>query len=222
MIQIKSFTFNILGTNCYVVWDDTQDKCIVCDPGMYRDNEEATATEFIETKGLPPEAILLTHGHFDHTWGVAYLAGRYGCPVYMGAADKEIARMGMDMFERLEFKKTVPPFDFIPVRDGEQLQLGGVDWTVIATPGHSPGGVCYYSETGKLLLSGDTLFAGAIGRSDLMGGDYDVLIRSILEKVMTLPGDTDLFPGHGPASSIARESAVNPFLLPFNEPYSEE
>ncbi|MBQ4183385.1 MAG: MBL fold metallo-hydrolase, partial [Bacteroidales bacterium] len=122
----------------------------------------------------------------------------------------------------LEFKKTVPPFDFIPVRDGEQLQLGGVDWTVIATPGHSPGGVCYYNETGKLLLSGDTLFAGAIGRGDLMGGDYDVLIRSILEKVMTLPGDTDLFPGHGPASSIARESAVNPFLLPFNEPYSEE
>ena len=217
MIQIKSFTFNLLGTNCFVVWDDAQHGCIVCDPGMYRDFEVAALEDFISAEGLVPEAILLTHGHFDHVWSAAATARRYGCGVYMSAADRDIARLGMDLFERLDFKKKVELFDFTPVEDGQILHLGGIDWKVISTPGHSPGGVCYYSESGKLLLSGDTLLAGAIGRSDLPGGDYDILMKSLLEKVLALPGEVDVYPGHGGATSIAREAATNPFLIPYNE-----
>ena len=97
------------------------------------------------------------------------------------------------------------------------LHLGGLDWKVISTPGHSPGSVCYYCESGKVLLSGDTLMAGTIGRSDLPGGDYDVLMKSLLEKLMTLPGDVEVLPGHGEATSIAEEAASNPFLIPYNE-----
>lgn len=222
MIQIKSFSFNILGTNCYVVWDDSQEKCIISDPGMYRDFEENSLADFLATKGLVPEAILITHGHFDHIWGAEAAIRRYGCPAYMKAEDKELLGLVQDYFGRMGLKRRIEPFDFIDIQDGMDLHLGRLDWKVISTPGHSPGSVCYYCESGEVLLSGDTLMAGTIGRSDLPGGDYDILMKSLLEKLMTLPGDTDIFPGHGPESSIARESALNPFLLPFNEPYNEE
>ncbi len=100
----------------------------------------------------------------------------------------------------------------------ELLVQRGVDWKVIATPGHTPGCVCYLCEAWGVLLSGDTLFAGSIGRTDLDGGDYDALMKSLRDKLLVLPGDTDVLPGHGHPTSIAREAASNPFLLPFNEP----
>ena len=126
--------------------------------------------------------------------------------------------MGADFFQQLSFKKQVEQFDFLPLEDGDKLHLGGVDWKVVACPGHSPGGVCYYASEAGILLSGDSLFAGAIGRTDLPGSDYDALMRSLLERIMLLPGDTDVLPGHGARTSIAAEAATNPFLLPFNEP----
>ena len=165
MIQIKSFTFNLLGTNCFVVWDDSQRGCIICDPGMYRDFETAALGDFIAAERLTPEAVMLTHGHFDHIWSAAATARRYNCPVYMSPADKDTAKLGLALFDRIDFKKEVELFDSIPVEDGQSLHLGGVDWKVLSTPGHSPGGVCYYAESGRLLLSGDTLLAGTIGRS---------------------------------------------------------
>ena len=218
MIQIKSFTFNILGTNCYVLWEDGGKRCVIVDPGMYRDFEEQEMLGFLDENALTPDGILLTHGHFDHTWGVALLLRRYGCPVYMSPLDTETAHMGADFFQQLSFKKQVEQFDFLPLEDGDKLHLGGVDWKVVACPGHSPGGVCYYASEAGILLSGDSLFAGAIGRTDLPGSDYDALMRSLLERIMLLPGDTDVLPGHGARTSIAAEAATNPFLRPFNEP----
>ena len=218
MIQIKSFTFNILGTNCYVLWDDGGKRCVIVDPGMYRDFEEKSLLDFLETEGLTPDGILLTHGHFDHTWGVAFLVRRFACPVYMSSLDRDTARMGADFFEQLSFKKQVETFDFRHVADGEHLCLGGVDWTVITCPGRSPGGVCYHAPEAGILVSGNSLFAGAIGRTDLPGSDYDALMQSLLKKVMLLPGDTDVLPGHGARTSIAAEAATNPFLIPFNDP----
>ena len=121
--------------------------------------------------------------------------------------------MGADFFQQLSFKKQVEQFDFLPLEDGDKLHLGGVDWKVVACPGHSPGGVCYYASEAGILLSGDSLFAGAIGRTDLPGSDYDALMRSLLERIMLLPGDTDVLPGHGARTSIAAEAATNPFLI---------
>ena len=122
------------------------------------------------------------------------------------------------MLERLQLDKPVEPFRYQGVADGEVLHVGGAGWKVITTPGHSPGSVCYWCEAAGVLLSGDTLFAGSIGRTDLPGGDYDALIHSVMDKLMALPGETDVLPGHGRPTSIAREAATNPFLIPFNEP----
>ena len=218
MLQIKVFPVNPLGANCYVCREDAGKACIIVDPGFYRPDEEDMVFSFLRDNGLAPDAVFLTHAHFDHVWSTAALAGRYGCPVYLSAADDPVLKGCAAMLERLQLTKPVEPFSYEDITDGQVLHAGGTDWKVIATPGHTPGGVCYWCEAWSVLLSGDTLFAGSIGRSDLPGGDYDALMRSIMDKLMILPGDTDVLPGHGHPTSIARESATNPFLTPFNEP----
>jgi glyoxylase-like metal-dependent hydrolase (beta-lactamase superfamily II) len=218
MLQIKIFQVNPLGANCIVLWEDTGKVCAVADPGFYRPDEEEMVFAFLRDHGLTPDAVLLTHAHFDHVWGVAAVVKRFGCPVYLSAADDPTLRFGSSLLDRLQLEKSVELFDYHDVSDGQKIHAGGADWQVITTPGHTPGCVCYYSAESNVLLTGDTLFAGSIGRTDLDGGDYDTLMRSLMEKVLTLPGDTDIVPGHGGPSTIARESATNPFLLPFNEP----
>ncbi|MBQ9192262.1 MAG: MBL fold metallo-hydrolase [Bacteroidales bacterium] len=223
MLQVKIFQVNPLGENCIVLWEDAQEgkdvkSCAVVDPGFFRDDEEEQVLSFLRDKGLAPDAILLTHGHFDHTWGVASLVRRFGCPVYLSAADDPVLRFGSSLLDRLQLHKSVELFEYQDVADGQVIPAGGVSWQVITTPGHTPGCVCYYCEAAGVLLSGDTLFAGSIGRTDLDGGDYDALIKSVMDKVMGLPGETDVIPGHGHPTSIGREAATNPFLIPFNEP----
>ena len=218
MLQIKIFQVNPLGANCIVLWEDTGKVCAVVDPGFYRPDEEEMVFSFLRDGGLTPDAVLLTHAHFDHTWGVAAVVKKYGCPVYLSAADDATLRSGSSLLDRLQLEKSVELFAYEDVTDGEELCAGGARWKVITTPGHTPGCVCYYCAEASVLLTGDTLFAGSIGRTDLEGGDYDALMRSLMEKVMTLPGDTDVVPGHGGPTTIARESSANPFLLPFNEP----
>ncbi len=218
MLQIKIFPVNPLGTNCLLLWEDAGKACAVVDPGMFRPEEEAMVASFLTENGLEPDAVLLTHGHFDHVWGVASFVRRYGCPVYMHPDDEPVLAMHSDLLGRLMPGRKVEHFDYIPLSDGMAVDAGGARWTVIATPGHTPGGVCFHCPEARVLVSGDTLFAGSIGRTDLMGGDYDALIRSVMDKLMGLPGDTDVVPGHGHPTTIARESATNPFLVPFNEP----
>ena len=218
MLQIKIFQVNPLGANCVVLWEDAGKACAIADPGFYRPEEEEMVFSFLSDNGLTPDAVLLTHAHFDHSWGVAAVVKRYGCPVYLSAADDSVLRFGSSLLDRLHLQKTVELFEYKDIADGQVLRAGGVDWKVIATPGHTQGSVCFWCEAWGVLLSGDTLFAGSIGRTDLEGGDYDALMKSILEKLMALPGDTDVVPGHGSPTTIAREGATNPFLTPFNEP----
>ena len=218
MLQIKIFPVNPLTANCIVLWEDAGKDCVVVDPGFFRPEEKEMVLRFLEEEGLRPEAIFLTHGHYDHTWGTAELSRETGCPVYMAAEDEPVLKMQTGLLERLKPGKTVEPFPYRPVTDGMTLRAGGAAWQVITTPGHTPGCVCYYCESAGVLLSGDTLFAGSIGRTDLMGGDYDALIQSVMNKLMGLPGDTDVVPGHGHPTTIGREAATNPFLIPFNEP----
>ena len=173
-MKIRRFICNAFQENCYVVSDGS--RCVIIDPG-FAGGELDGLYSYLEAEGLRPEAILLTHSHWDHTLGVSALVERFGIPI----------------------NPVVPWFK------------------VIETPGHTPDSVCYYSEADHVLFTGDTLFAGSIGRTDLPGGDYDAEIRSIMEKLIFLPGETDIYPGHGPASTIARERTENPFLEPFNE-----
>jgi len=202
-----------------VAWNSDSSACAIFDPGMSCKEETDSLVDFIDSHSLTLEAILLTHGHFDHFWGVYGLLEHYKVPVYMDQGDLDTMSQGARVFNGMgpvSFKTLRTDIETIDVPS--EITVGGVVWKVIKTPGHTPGGVCYYSEENGLLISGDTLFAGAIGRTDLLGGDYDVLMKSLLEKVMTLPGDTDVIPGHGQPTSIARETTANPFLQPFNEP----
>ena len=219
MLHSRIFTFNPLGTNCIVLWADGQQACTVADPGMSSDEGVQDLLDFLGNHNLTPDAIFLTHGHFDHVWGVEKLLQHFSVPVYMHPADKDILADGASVFKGMQsfkvFKHNIATTD---IADGDILTSAGIDWKVIHTPGHTPGGVCYYSEENSLLLSGDTLFAGSIGRTDLGGGDYDVLMQSIQQKLLSLPGNTDVIPGHGQPTSIAQEGMHNPFLQPFNEP----
>lgn len=222
MLHTRIFSFNPLGTNCTVFWADGSRSCAVADPGMSSDEGEKELLSFFSREGLTPEAILLTHGHFDHVWGVERLLAHFPVPVYMHPADKEIMADGAKAFRGMQSVKMMRhSFPTVDVVDDEVITVSGVAWKVLHTPGHTPGGVCYWSQENNVLLSGDTLFAGSIGRTDLQGGDYDQLMASIREKLLNLPGITDVIPGHGQPTTIAREGMYNPFLEPFNEPNEE-
>lgn len=220
MLHSRLFTFNPLGTNCVLLWADGSSACLVADPGMSSDDGERQLVSFLEEHGLSPEAILLTHGHFDHVWGVERLLRRWPVPVYLHPSDRFLLRDGASALPggMGTIKSMCHDFPTVDVADGDVLSFACGEVQVLHTPGHSPGSVCYLFSQDNLLLSGDTLFAGSIGRSDLTGGDYDQLMTSIREKLLALPGETDVIPGHGQPTSIAAEGMYNPFLEPFNEP----
>lgn len=218
MLHTRIFCFNPLQTNCVLLWADGSDRCTVVDPGMSSPEGTDQLSAFFTSHSLTPEAIILTHGHFDHVWGVKKLLALYDIPVYLHPADKDIMKQITGGFAGMEgFNFLKHEFPTLPLADGQVLGLSGFSLKVIHTPGHTPGGVCLYSAENSLLLSGDTLFAGSIGRTDLAGGDYDVLMQSIKDRILTLPGETDVIPGHGQPTSIAREAMYNPFLEPFNQ-----
>ena len=220
MMHIGHFTFNSFQTSCYVVWDESGN-CAFIDPGCSNSKEISALKEFVVSKNLKPTCIMLTHCHFDHIYGTAGLSKEYQIPVYAAEAENftlestnpsVCGAYGLPMPEAIQFTA---------VSEGETITVGSVKLEVIETPGHSKGGLCFLDRSSKVLFSGDTLFAGAIGRTDHPGGDYDQLMRSIFEKLMVLDGDVKVMPGHGPTSDIATERNTNPFLMPFNEPFED-
>lgn len=220
MIYNEYFTFNAFQTRCSVIWDE-EGHCAIADPGFETSAERNSLIGFINSKGLKPVCILLTHGHFDHVLGTAELSATYGgLPIYMHPSDK-VTLENNSYFCRFFGAPMPAAFETTDVTEGTEIKVGSLTFEVIETPGHTPGGVCYLERESKYMLSGDTLFAGAIGRTDHPGGDYDAIIKSILEKLVVLDGEIEVVPGHGPTSSIAEEGMTNPFLMPFNEPYEE-
>ena len=229
MINIEHFTFNVFQTRCSIAWDETG-ACAIVDPGAFGAEETAELEGFITSKGLKPVCIMLTHCHFDHIFGVAGLVKKYGIPVYMHK--EEVFTMettnptvcgayGLPLPDVSFMKEQETDQVVRYVKDGDVIEVGTLRFEVIETPGHSKGGVCYLERNEKILFSGDTIFAGAIGRTDHPGGDYDTMMKSIFEKLLSLDGETAVIPGHGPESDISTERMTNPFLLPFNEPYEE-
>lgn len=215
MIKIKRFICNYLQESSYVAWG--KGGCVIVDPGFQDTGEFDGLYAFLGENGLSPDAILLTHGHFDHILGVKELIARFGIPVYLNPADAPVLAIASIYGFALHAPKTDASFSYLPARDGDILRFKGLEFKVIGTPGHTPGCVCYLDGSSGVMFTGDTLFAGSIGRTDLQYGDYDSEIRSIMEKLIFLPGETEIYPGHGPSSTIARERMENPFLEPFNE-----
>lgn len=220
MLNIKRFTFNLLCENTYLVWNDSF--CVVVDPGFFIEKEKLIFFRFLQEHSLTPQAALLTHGHLDHIYGAKDLQEEYGSTVYLSDKDKFLLPENIKTAK--VFGVAPPRIDFSSenVLDGDVLKFGDAQFKVLATPGHSPGGVCFLEEKEKVLFSGDTLFAGTIGRSDLQGGDYDVEMESIFTKLLVLDGDVRVLPGHGNETSIAEERTQNPMFEPFNEPFENE
>lgn len=198
-IQVGSFE-----VNCSLL--ENEGKALIIDPGQEADRIIAA----LENKGWEPEAILLTHGHFDHINGIPGLLARFpDLPVYVSEEDAKVMSHPLNSLPPEYSPVTVPSKNL--KTDLRNFSFLTFHFSFIPTPGHTPGGVCYFFPQEKLLLSGDTLFAGSIGRTDLPGGDMATLMRS-LDSLRSLPEDTVVIPGHGMTTTIGRELASNPFL----------
>ena len=217
MIHLKKFSFNPLSTCCYVIWDEGKKGSAVVDPGMIYDEEINRIFSFLEENALKPEKILLTHGHFDHVYGVAPLVERFGCEVFMHPSDKERTEEMNVLMQYMDLDAP-RPFEFTEVHENDHIKIGDLDLEVMEIPGHTEGSVAWVDREDKVVFTGDTLMKDSIGRTDLPGGDYDCIIKSLMDKLMGLDGDYAVLPGHGPETSIGYEASHNPFLIPFNEP----
>jgi hydroxyacylglutathione hydrolase len=203
---LETITVGPFLENCYVI--GTEATGAIIDPG-----DEATRIALaVEQTGLEISQILVTHAHIDHVGAVAALAEEYACPVLMHAEAEPMLRQvpTQAMTMGLRFGK-VPTADRY-IEDEEILDVGGLRLKSLYTPGHAPGHLALYVEGEGVVVSGDTLFAGSVGRTDLFGGSMEVLMRSINERLLTLPNETRVYPGHGPPTTIGDERAHNPFL----------
>lgn len=197
---LRSVPVGAYQENCYFLIDENTNDCIVFDPG----EQEDLIFAVIERLSINPKMILLTHGHHDHVGAVEAVKNKFNIPLYMNKKDEEMRKVDSDLFGY------VPSID-VYLHDGDLIKFGNEDIKVIETPGHTPGGTCFL--VGDILITGDTLFNGSIGRTDFKGGDFNTLISSIKSKLLLLPDSKNAYPGHGEPTSIGHEKTQNPFLL---------
>ncbi len=212
-MKYKIFVNNPWQENSVILYDDT-DEAIVIDCGCFSSEEEQRFKEFFLNEKLTPVLLLNTHLHPDHVFGNNFMKDCYGLEANASQYDEFLLKNAVEYAAMLGVRGATPPPALGGyLKDGDLIHFGHSELKVIAVAGHSPGGLCYYSENDKLLISGDVLFAGSIGRSDLPGGDGNALISGIREKLMILPEDVRVITGHGPMTTIGEEKKYNPFLL---------
>lgn len=213
-MNIKSFEFNLFGELTYVVWDNVTHQGAVIDPGMSNESENKRLTAFIDSNGIKLKYLLYTHLHIDHTFGHEYIKETYGLKAMAHESDAphgQARRSQSEMF-RLRMPSPEPLTIDVPLTDNQELAIGNEILKVICVPGHSLGSVAYYCPTSHFVITGDALFQGSIGRTDLPGGNHAQLISSIQHRLLTLPPGTEVYPGHGPTTTIEREMRYNPFI----------
>jgi hydroxyacylglutathione hydrolase len=214
-VLIAGFPAGSFAANCYVVAPAEGEECVIVDPGQ---GAEAGIDELIREHRLKPVAVALTHGHIDHVWSVAPVCGARDIPAYVHAADRDLLAhpakgfplaVGQQLLGGLTFSE---PDDVRELADGAVLTLAGLDLIVDHAPGHTPGSVTFRLADEQVMFSGDLLFAGSIGRTDLPGGDYETIMDSLARVCLSLPDETTVLPGHGTHTTIGRERTANPFL----------
>ncbi|MGB3975262.1 MAG: MBL fold metallo-hydrolase [bacterium] len=205
---LKTLIVGPLEVNCYLIGDDKGGPIGIVDPG----GDAKLILKAVEKLGRPVAYIVNTHGHFDHVGAVEELKCKLGVEYLIHKDERKVLEEMPDHMEFFGLEAQNPPMVSRYIEDGDLLTLGALTIKVIHTPGHSPGGVCLYSEETGQLISGDTLFHESVGRTDLPGGDTDTMLTSIAEKILTLPDQTRVFPGHGPETQIGHEKKFNPFL----------
>ncbi len=206
-LAIRMMVLGPVQTNCYFLINEDTKEVLIVDPA----DRAQKIIEWINSEGLKPTAILLTHGHFDHIMGVAGVKKEYNIPIYASKDEVEVLADPQINVSTMMGAYLSMKADKL-FSDGDVLELAGMKLKVISTPGHTIGSVCFYMEEEKVLISGDTLFEASVGRSDFPTGSSRQLIESIKTRLFVLPDDTDVFPGHGGTTSIAYEKAHNPFI----------
>jgi glyoxylase-like metal-dependent hydrolase (beta-lactamase superfamily II) len=209
-LNIQTFVAAGFEVNAYIAWSDRTNDAVAIDPG----GESVAMADFIEQNNLRLSAILLTHAHLDHIEGVAKLVRRWPAPIYLHDDDRKLyAAVALQAVQFGMVVDPLPPVDQA-LTHGQQLHFGPLNFEVRHVPGHAPGHVILYARQAGLAFVGDVVFQGSIGRTDLPGGNYQELMRSIRQQVLTLPPATRLYCGHGPATTVQHEATTNPFLVP--------
>lgn len=211
MLRIRCFEFNPIQENTYVLYNSNGD-CAIIDPGCYYENERKQLRAFIEDNQLIPKYLINTHCHLDHVFGNKFVSETWSLPLHLHETEKLVLGFAPKSSEMYGL-----PFDNYSgemryLNEGDTIKLGEDELKVLLTPGHSPASLSFYCEEDGFLISGDVLFSGSIGRTDLPGGDFATLEKSIREKLYTLPDETKVYPGHGRGTSIGFEKRNNPFV----------
>jgi len=211
MLQIKNFTFNPFQENTYVLFDETQE-CIIIDPGCYESDEEEALQSFIASQKLKPVMLVNTHAHIDHVLGNNFVCKTYDLSPVLHQKELPLIEAAPVYGTEWGIAMHPSPAPKSFLKEGDVVRFGKTELKILFTPGHSPGSICLHSEKEKIIISGDVLFYQSIGRTDLPGGDYDTLIKSITEKLFVLDDATKVFSGHGPETNIGFEKKYNPFV----------
>jgi len=211
MLKIKTFIFNPIQENTYLIYNEFK-QCLIIDPGCYFDEEKEAIKNYIAKNDLQPLLLLNTHCHLDHVFGNKFIADTYKLTLQLHEKEKLVLSYAptSGLMYNLPFDNYLGEFIFL--KEGDKIQLGQDELQIIEAPGHSPGSICFYSAAQNFIIGGDVLFRGGIGRTDLPMGDHQALLNNIKNKLFVLPGETVVYSGHGPSTTIGEEKRSNPFL----------
>lgn len=210
-MKVRQFTFNGFQENTYVLYDDSKE-CVIVDPGCNNDNERSALSSFIEENDLKPVRLINTHCHIDHVLGNKYVSEKYDLPLEAHEGEVKVldSCIAVSTMYGIAYETSPPIAKYI--EEGDVISFGDSSMTSIFTPGHSPASLSFYDAQDHILIAGDALFAGSIGRTDLPGGNFDLLIKNIKEKLLILPEETKVYSGHMQSTTIGHEKMTNPFL----------
>lgn len=210
-MKVKFFPFNPFQENTYIVSDNTNE-CIIIDPGCIENREKSQLDDYIKDNQLKPVKLINTHCHLDHIFGNQYISKKYNLPLEIHPIERQTLELAANSAQNYGFPVPETPEKIIELSENDSIEFGSSKLQIIFTPGHAPGHISLYDPKTPFVISGDVLFQNSIGRTDLPGGDFDTLIKSIKEKLFVLPDECIVYTGHGPETSIGFEKLNNPFL----------
>lgn len=210
-MKLQKFTFNPFQENTYIIYDESKEALII-DPGCYDSLEEKELADFIESNGLKPVRLLNTHAHIDHVFGNQFINDKYDLELELHELDFPILEAAALAAQTYGLNYKESPKAGKKLVEGEYIEFGNTKLKIIHVPGHAPGHVVFYNEAEKIIIGGDVLFRGSIGRTDLPGGNHQQLLDQIRQKLFVLPTDVTVYPGHGPETTIGYELSHNPFF----------
>ena len=211
-MKIKKFTFNLFQENTFILWDNTKE-CVIIDPGCYEKSEEKELLNFINQNKLKPVKLINTHCHIDHILGNKFVSNTWGLDLHLHKIELPLLESGKEIAKTYGFnnyQESLVQRKFL--NEGDQVKFGNLSLDILFTPGHSPGHICLLNKNHQILIAGDVLFNGSIGRTDLPGGNFNTLIHNIKTKLFLLKDETIVYCGHGPSTTIKKEKMTNPFL----------